>query len=109
MSDFFKGIEPVRYLGTGSDDPLAFRHYDADEVLLGKPMRDHLRFACAYWHSLAYTGADPFGGDTYLRPWAGDDMASARLKADAAFEMFRILGTPYFCFHDADVRPEGAT
>jgi xylose isomerase len=109
MSGYFDGIAPVSFKGTGSDDPLAFRHYDADALVMGKPMRDHLRFACAYWHSLAYTGGDPFGEGTYARPWAGDDMAAARLKADAAFDMFAILGAPYFCFHDADVRPEGAS
>ena len=110
MTDFFKGIEPLRYEGPGSTNPLAFRHYDPEEVVLGKRMEDHLRFAVAYWHSLAYEGADPFGGRTLIRPWhPQDDMASAKLKADVAFELFDLLNVPFFCFHDADVRPEGAT
>jgi xylose isomerase len=108
MTDFFAGIEPLGFdPGAGTD--LAFRHYDPDAKVMGKRLEDHLRFAVAYWHSFAWPGLDPFGGQTFQRPWFGDDMAHARLKADAAFEMFAILGVPYFCFHDADVRPEGAT
>jgi xylose isomerase len=72
-------------------------------------MEDHLRFAVAYWHSFTFQGGDPFGGQTLLRPWFGDDMALARMKADVAFELFDILGVPFYCFHDADVRPEGRT
>jgi xylose isomerase len=107
MTDFFAGIAPVRYEGPDSDNEFAFRHYNPDEVVMGKRLEDHLRFAVAWWHSFAWPGGDPFGGQTFLRPWFGDDMAAARAKADAAFEMFRILGAPYYCFHDADVRPEG--
>jgi len=77
--------------------------------VMGKRMEDHLRFAVAYWHSFAWPGGDPFGGQTFDRPWFGDSMALARLKADVAFEMFDILNAPFYCFHDADVRPEGAT
>jgi xylose isomerase len=77
--------------------------------VLGKRLADHLRFAAAYWHSFAWPGGDPFGGQTFERPWFGDTMENAKLKADVAFEMFSILGVPYYCFHDADVRPEGAT
>lgn len=109
MSDFFRGIEPIRYEGPDSASEFAFRHYDPDEVVMGKPLRDHLRFAVAYWHSLAWPGNDPFGGQTFQRPWFGETMELARQKADTAFEMFRILGVPFFCFHDVDVRPEGAT
>lgn len=72
-------------------------------------MADHLRFAIAYWHSFAWPGGDPFGGQTFERPWFGDTMENAKLKADVAFEMFTLLGVPYYCFHDADVRPEAAT
>jgi xylose isomerase len=108
MTDFFRGIAPLRFDPQATTD-LAFRHYDPDEVVMGKRMEDHLRFAVAYWHSFAWPGGDPFGGPTFLRPWFGDDMAHAKMKADAAFEMFDILGAPFFCFHDADVRPEGAT
>lgn len=109
MTDFFKDIPQIRYEGIESDNEFAFRHYNPDEVVAGKRMADHLRFAVAWWHSFAWPGGDPFGGQTFERPWFGDTMALAKLKADAAFEMFDILGAPFFCFHDADVRPEGAT
>ncbi len=110
MTDFFSGIDPVTYGGPDADGDLSFRHYNPDEMVMGKPMKDHLRFAVAYWHSFAWEGGDPFGGQTFIRPWhPQDDMGRAKVKADAAFEMFRILGAPYFCFHDADVRPEGAS
>jgi xylose isomerase len=104
---FFKDIQPIRYEGPDSTNPLAFRFYDPDEKVLGKRLEDHLRFAVAYWHSFAWPGGDPFGGQTFERPWFGDTMERAKLKADVAFEMFSLLGAPYFCFHDADVRPEG--
>ncbi|WP_424179288.1 xylose isomerase [Yoonia sp. TsM2_T14_4] len=107
MTDFFKGIPAITYQGSDSDNDFAFRHYNPDEVVMGKTLKDHLRFAAAYWHSFAWPGGDPFGGQTFDRPWFGDSMDAARMKADAAFEMFQILGVPYFCFHDADVRPEG--
>jgi xylose isomerase len=109
MTDFFKGIPAIRYEGPDSTNEFAFRHYDPDEVLLGKRMEDHLRFAVAYWHSFAWPGGDPFGGQTFDRPWFGDTMGLAKMKADVAFEMFDILGTPFYAFHDADARPEGAT
>ena len=109
MTDFFKGIPAITYEGPNSDNDFAFRHYNPDEIVMGKAMKDHLRFAAAYWHSFAWSGGDPFGGQTFDRPWFGDSMDHARLKADVAFEMFQILGVPYFCFHDADVRPEGKT
>lgn len=109
MTDFFKGIAQIKYEGPETTNEFAFRHYDADEVILGKRMEDHLRFAVAYWHSLAYEGGDPFGGQTFLRPWFGAGMEQAKLKADAAFELFDILGVPFYAFHDLDARPEGAT
>jgi xylose isomerase len=109
MTDFFKGIPAIRYEGPSSGSEFAFRDYNPDEILMGKRMEDHLRFAVAYWHSFAWSGGDPFGGQTFERPWFGDSMALAKLKADVAFEMFDILGQPFYCFHDADVRPEGAT
>ena len=109
MTDFFKGIPTIAYEGAETDNEFAFRHYNPEQVLLGKSMKDHLRFACAYWHSFAWPGGDPFGGQTFDRPWFGETMDLARMKADVAFEMFQILGVPYFCFHDADVRPEGAS
>ena len=105
---YFSDIEPLRYEGPDSDNPLAFRHYDPDEIVMGKRMEDHLRFAIAYWHSFAWEGGDPFGGQTFERPWYPQtSVETAKVKADAAFEMFDILGQPYFCWHDADIRPEG--
>jgi xylose isomerase len=113
MTTGFFPTEQIAFEGENSTNVLAFRHYDPNEVLLGKRMKDHLRFACAYWHSFAWPGGDPFGGQTFDRPWfsnrMSDEMAAARLKADVAFEMFTALGVPYFCFHDADVRPEGSS
>ncbi len=108
MTDFFKGIPPLAYEGPDSSNAFSFRHYDPARKVMGKTLADHLRFSVAYWHSFAWPGGDPFGGQTFERPWFGDTMDLAKLKADTAFEMFRILGVPFFCFHDADVRPEGA-
>ncbi|MEY4871296.1 MAG: xylose isomerase [Pseudomonadota bacterium] len=109
MTDFFKGIPQITYEGPATTNEFAFQHYNPDEVILGKRMEEHMRFAIAYWHSFAWPGGDPFGGQTFDRPWFGDTMALAKLKADVAFEMFDILNAPFYCFHDADVRPEGAT
>ncbi len=109
MTSFFASIPAIAYEGPETDNEFAFRHYNPDEVILGKRMEDHLRFAIAYWHSFAWPGGDPFGGQTFDRPWFGETMELAKLKADVSFEMFEILGAPFFCFHDADVRPEGAS
>ncbi|MCT7377738.1 xylose isomerase [Chelativorans salis] len=106
---FFGDIKPVAYEGPDSDNPLAFRHYNPDEKVLGKRMEDHLRFAVCYWHNFVWPGNDPFGGQTFERPWFGETMEKAKLKADVAFEMFQILGVPFFTFHDHDVRPEGGS
>lgn len=108
MSTGFFPTGRIVYEGPDSTNPLAFRHYNPDEVVMGKRMEDHLRFAAAYWHCFAWEGNDPFGGRTFDRPWyPQDDMGKAALKADVAFELFQTLGVPYYCFHDADVRPEG--
>ena len=108
MTDFFADIPEIRFEGPDSTNEFAFRHYDPDEIVMGRRMADHLRFAVAYWHNFAWPGNDPFGGQTFERPWFGDTMEHAKMKADVAFEMFRRLNVPFFCFHDADVRPEGA-
>lgn len=105
---FFGDIDRIAFEGADSTNPLAFRYYQPDEVVLGKRMEDHLRFAVCYWHTFVWPGLDPFGGQTFDRPWFGDTMDKAKLKADVAFEMFSALGVPYYCFHDADVRPEGS-
>jgi xylose isomerase len=111
-SGFFGDITTIPFEGENSENPLAFRHYNPDEMVMGKRMEDHLRFAVCYWHSFCWPGGDPFGGQTFERPWfadkMGDTMDAAKLKADVAFDMFTALGVPYFCFHDADARPEGA-
>ena len=107
MTNFFEDLSPLRF--DPDADGLAFRYYNPDEVFMGKRMEDHLRFAVAYWHSFAWPGGDPFGGQTFDRPWFGDTMDLARMKADVAFEMFDLLNAPYFCWHDADIRPEGVT
>ena len=111
MTDFFANLEPYRFQGLDSPAPNAFRWYDKDRHVLGKRMEDHLRFAVAYWHSFCWPGSDPFGGDTFQRPWmaGGDNMDGARQKADIAFELFHLLDVPYFCFHDRDIAPEGDT
>lgn len=112
-SDFFTGVtEPIRYEGPESDNPLAFRWYDADRLVGDKTMAEHLRFAVAYWHSFASNGSDQFGAGTWDRPWldgTDDPMSAARAKMAAAFEFFEKLGAPYFCFHDLDIAPEGDT
>jgi xylose isomerase len=112
MPSYFADIAPITYQGPASTDPLAFKWYDRDRLVLGKRMEEHLRFAVCYWHSFCWNGFDPFGYDgTFERPWQrmADPMAAARAKADAAFDFFAKLGAPYYCFHDRDVAPEGAT
>ncbi len=106
---FFGDIQKIKYEGPDSTNPLAFRHYNPDEIVGGKRMEDHLRFAVAYWHTFTWPGGDPFGGQTFERPWFDESMQAAKLKADVAFEFFSLLGSPFYCFHDADVRPEGKT
>ena len=107
----FSSFDTVKYEGPSSDKPLSYQWYDPNRVVLGKPLKDHLRFAVAYWHSLAMVGSDPFGGQTIFRPWTttGDPIAQAKVKADAAFELFRVLDFPFFCWHDADIAPAGDT
>ena len=112
MNSFFDERPNIKFEGCETSNPMAFRYYDAKEEILGRTMEDHLRFAVCYWHSFCWPGNDPFGGQTFERPWfsdmTGDDqMQLAKLKADIAFEMFSILTVPFYCFHDFDIRPEG--
>ena len=102
--EFFKGIEKIKYEGTSSHNPLAFRWYNENQVVAGKTMKAHFRFACAYWHSFCGSGADPFGEPTHLFEWdtKSDPVERAKDKADAAFEFMTKLGVPYYCFHDVD-------
>jgi xylose isomerase len=105
QKEFFKGVGQIKYEGPGSNNPLAYRWYDANKVVGGKTMKDHLRFAVAYWHSFVGSGADPFGEPTHLFPWneKADAVARAKDKMDAAFEFITKLDLPYYCFHDVDV------
>jgi len=111
MSSYFEGISKIAYEGTNSENPLAFRWYNKDQKVFGKRMEDVLRFASCYWHTFCWEGGDPFGGETFLRPWnaISDVKQQALAKADAAFDFFSKLGTPYYCFHDRDVIGEGKT
>lgn len=109
--EYFPGIDTITYEGPESDNPLAFKYYDADRVVAGKPMKDHLRFAVAYWHTFNQEGIDPFGPGTVTFPWDEADTAEqrARDKMDAAFEFITKLGVPYYCFHDVDLVDEAET
>lgn len=112
MSEFFADVSPIKYEGPDTETDLAYRFYDPDRIVLGKRMEDHLRIAVAYWHSFAWPGSDVFGAGTFDRPWTAvglDPMEAAKQKTDVAFEFFAKLGTPFFCFHDADLAPAGAT
>jgi len=111
MTEFFTGVDEVRYEGPDTDNPFAFRFYDADRVVMGMRMEDHLRFAVCYWHSFNWPGNDVFGDGTFDRPWLDptmDPLAGARFKMDAAFEFFSKLDVPFWCFHDVDIAPAGA-
>ncbi|MGF2411813.1 xylose isomerase [Ferruginibacter sp.] len=103
--EFFKGIGQIKFEGTQSDNPLAYRWYDENKIVAGKTMKEYLRFACAYWHSFCGNGGDPFGAPTHPHPWdvKADAVERAKDKADAAFEFITKLGLPYYCFHDVDV------
>lgn len=108
MTEFFPNIPTIKFEGADSKNPLAFKHYNADEKILGKSMADHLRFAVAYWHTFKGTGGDPFGPGTLIRPWdaPSDPMEAAEATMRAAFEFFTKLGVGFWCFHDRDISPE---
>tara|TARA_R110002049_G_scaffold25557_3_gene89632 strand:+ start:22604 stop:23953 length:1350 start_codon:yes stop_codon:yes gene_type:complete len=109
--EYFPGISRIEYEGPESDNPLAFKAYDADRVVGDKTMREHLRFSICYWHTFCADGADPFGPGTRQHPWSNrsDKLEAAEEKLDAAFEFFSKMTVPYFCFHDRDMAPEGAS
>lgn len=108
---YFKGIDKIKYEGPTSKNPLAFKYYNPDEVIMGKTMKEHCRFAMSYWHTFTYMGNDPFGGATMYRPWdaSGDSMEIAIERVHAAFEFMDKMQIPFFCFHDVDVAPRGKT
>src|SRR5687767_6319039 len=109
--DHFARIPTIPYEGPKTDNALAFRHYNPDEVIDGKPFADHLRFSIAYWHAFRGTGSDPFGPGTIDRPWetGKDPVSVAKVRMDAAFEFFQKIRAPFYCFHDRDIAPEGRT
>lgn len=108
--EFFKGVDKIQYEGPDSDNPLAYRWYDENKVVAGKPLKDHLRFAVAYWHSFCGNGSDPFGSPTHNFLWdkKSDAVERAKDKMDAAFEFITKLGLPYYCFHDVDMVDYGS-
>ncbi|MDR1584449.1 MAG: xylose isomerase [Prevotellaceae bacterium] len=107
--EFFPGIGKIQFEGSESKNPLAFHYYDENKIIFGKPLKDHLRFAMAYWHTLCAEGGDPFGGGTKSFPWnnSTDPLTRAKYKMDAAFEFLTKVNIPYYCFHDVDVVEEG--
>ena len=109
--EYFPGIGNIPYEGRESDNPLAFKFYQRDRLVGGKTMQQHLRFAVCYWHTFCAKGSDAFGADSQIFPWdtPKDPMIAARARMDAAFEFFTKLGVPYYCFHDRDMAPEGAS
>ena len=110
MTEYFKNVSKIKFEGAGSDNPMSFKYYNPEELIDGKPMREHLRFAVAYWHTFQGTGGDPFGPGTAVRAWDAitNPMDLAKAKVEANFEFCEKLGVPFFCFHDRDIAPEGA-
>ena len=112
MAIYFPEIKnKIQFEGKVSENPMAFKYYNADGLVNGKSMSEHLRFAVAYWHTFQGNGADMFGGGAFERSWkkASDPMRCATDTMDAAFEFFQKLNVPYYCFHDRDIAPEGET
>ncbi len=109
MSEFFTDVSKIQFEGADSRNPLAFKAYNPDKIILGKTMAEHLRFAACYWHNFCWTGSDVFGAGTMVRPWHKpcNELEMAMMKADVAFEFFSKLNIPFYCFHDVDVAPEG--
>jgi xylose isomerase len=109
--EYFKGVPKIAFEGKASDNPLAFKYYNPDQIVAGKTMREHFKFAIAYWHSFCGQGSDPFGPGTQNFPWdqSNDPVQAAKDKADAAFEFISKMGFDYFCFHDYDLIQEGSS
>ncbi|POY41362.1 xylose isomerase [Flavobacterium alvei] len=110
-TEYFKGISEIKFEGKESDNPLAFKYYNPDQIVAGKTMREHFKFAIAYWHTFCGQGSDPFGPGTQNFAWdqSSDAVQAAKDKADAAFEFITKMGFGYYCFHDYDLIREGAT
>ncbi|MEE3035605.1 MAG: xylose isomerase [Bacteroidota bacterium] len=111
QQDYFKNIDSIKFEGKESDNPLAYKYYDANRMIMGKSIRDHFKFAMCYWHSMNDNGTDPFGRLTNLYPWnqETDVLKQAKNRADAAFEFLQKMGFDYFCFHDIDLIQEAPT
>ncbi len=111
MSKFYSISEPIKFEGPNATSALAYRWYNPSQKVLGKTMRDHLRFAVCYWHTLCWPGGDPFGGETFNRAWHhdADPMNAAKTKTEILFETLRLLDIDFFTFHDLDIAPEGKT
>ena len=111
MTEYFSKIPEIKFEGEESTNPFAFKFYDENKKVLGKSMKEHLRFATCYWHTFTWPGLDPFGGATFERPWMvkGDPVEKAEEKLEEAFDFFEKITTPFFCFHDRDISPEGAS
>lgn len=106
--EYFKNVGKIKFEGESSSNPLAFKYYDPERIVSGKPMKEHLRFAMSYWHTLTGEGSDPFGTGTMERPWNElSGLEKSKLRADIGFELMEKLGVEYFCFHDLDIAPEG--
>src|SRR5882762_984804 len=105
---FYPKIKTIAFEGTGSANPLAFKHYNPAEIVDGKTLKEQLRFSIAYWHSFRGVGADPFGPGTIVRPWekGKDPVSIAKVRMNAAFEFFTKIGAPFYAFHDRDIAPE---
>lgn len=105
---YFPMIKEVKYEGPRTENPFAYRHYDPEQEILGKPMKEHLRFAAAYWHTMTQDGSDPFGDPVNIRSWEGENpLETAKNRVEAFFELLEKLHIEYFCFHDVDIAPAG--
>ncbi|MFL0168654.1 xylose isomerase [Clostridium beijerinckii] len=111
MREYFENVSKINYEGANSKNPYSFKYYNPDEIIGDKAMKEHLRFALSYWHTLTANGADPFGVGTMIRPWDSEtnEMDLAKARMEAAFELMDKLNIEYFCFHDRDIAPEGKT
>ena len=108
MYSYFEKINKIKFEGSESQNPLSFKYYDEEKKVLDKTMKEHLRFAICYWHTFTWPGLDPFGGQTFERPWmAEESLPMAEIKLNSAFDFFEKIGAPYFCFHDRDLIHEG--
>lgn len=111
MNQYYDKIDRINYEGTQSDNPFAFRHYDPNQIILGKTMAEHLRFSICYWHTFCWAGTDMFGSGSFDYPWqkSSDPLINAKAKAEIAFEFFYKMNVPFYAFHDVDVSPEGSS